>query len=236
MKTTPLKFIALFLFVFTGLTGFSQLSAPQIDSVVQKSMKTFNVPGMAVAVIKDGKIVSRKAYGIRSVKTQKPVNTKTLFGVASNTKAFTTAALAQLVDEGKIKWDTKVRSIIPEFTLYAPFVSEEFTIRDLLTHDSGLGLGAGDLMVFPAKNTTTLKQMIHNLRYLQPQSSFRSTFAYDNLLYIVAGDIVSKVSGETYDDYIKKHFFEPLGMTRSFIKTTKILNDDNKIDGHAPVN
>src|SRR5699024_10414622 len=187
-------------------------------------------------VIKDGKIVSRKAYGIRSVKTQKPVNTKTLFGVASNTKAFTTAALAQLVDEGKIKWDTKVRSIIPEFTLYAPFVSEEFTIRDLLTHDSGLGLGAGDLMVFPAKNTTTLKQMIHNLRYLQPQSSFRSTFAYDNLLYIVAGDIVSKVSRETYDDYIKKHFFEPLGMTRSFIKTTKILNDDNKIDGHAPVN
>src|SRR5699024_3840875 len=109
----------------------------------------------------DGEVVVEKAYGVRSLKTGAPVNTQTLFGIASNTKAFTTAALAQLVDAGKINWDTKVRKIIPEFKLYASYVTENFTIRDLLTHRSGLGLGAGDLMIFPANNETTLAQMIH---------------------------------------------------------------------------
>ncbi len=217
-------------------TLFSQALTPhQIDSLVEKTMETFNVPGMAVAVIKDGKILQKKGYGIQSVKTNKPVNTETLFGVASNTKAFTTAGLAQLVDKGKIEWDTKVTDIIPTFRLYAPYVTEEFTIRDLMIHRSGLGLGAGDLMVFPAQNTTTLEEMIHNLRYLKPVSSFRSKFDYDNLLYIIGGEIIARVSGEKYEDYIEKHIFQPLQMKRATMDTQKIEKDDNRIDGHAPV-
>lgn len=216
-------------------SGFAQLDSNQIDSVVKKSMETFNVPGMAVAVIKNGDIISKKGYGVQSIETEKPVDTNTLFGVASNTKAFTSAALAQLVDEGEIDWDTKVRNIIPEFKLYAPFVTEEFTIRDLLTHRSGLGLGAGDLMVFPAQNSTTFDEMLHNLRYLKPTSSFRSKYDYDNLLYIVAGEVISRVSDEDYVDYIKEHFFKPLEMDRAFYDYDKIRKDDNRIDGHVPV-
>ena len=233
---TGYKFFVIIITVLFSFTVYSQaLTSHQIDSLVEKSMKTFNVPGMAVAVIKDGKIITKKGYGIQSVNTKTPVNTKTLFGIASNTKAFTSAALAQLVDENKIEWDTKVTDIIPEFKLYAPFVTAEFTVRDLLVHRSGLGLGAGDLMVFPAQNTTTLEEMIHNLRYLKPVSSFRSKFDYDNLLYIVAGEIITRVSGVKYEDYIAKHFFQPLKMERATMDMQKIGKEENRIDGHAPV-
>lgn len=231
------KFISgLFLFLFFSTALFSQpLTDTQIDSLVEKTIQTFNVPGMAVAVLKDGEIISQKGYGIQSVQTNKKVDTKTLFGVASNTKAFTTAALAQLIDEGKIEWDTKVTDIIPEFKLYDSYVTAEFTIRDLLVHRSGLGLGAGDLMVFPAANTTTMEEMIHNLRYLKPVSSFRSKFDYDNLFYIVAGEIVSRITGEEYDLYIENNFFKPLGMKRSTMNWKKIDRDKNRIDGHTPI-
>lgn len=233
------------LFTLTLLGGFSlfgiqvwaqALTPTQIDSVVQKSMETFNVPGMAVAVLKDGKVVLQKGYGVQSLKTQKPVNTQTLFGVASNTKAFTTAAIAQLVDAGKLTWDTPVTDIIPEFKLYDSYATREFTVRDLVIHRGGLGLGMGDLMVLPATNTTGLEEMMYNLRYLKPVSSFRSAYHYNNLMYIVAGEVVARVSGEDYEDYITHHFFEPLGMDRATMDFDKIEKDPNRIDGHAPVN
>jgi len=228
--------VSLFFFLITH-NGFSQaLTAKQIDSLVQKTMKTFDVPGMAVAVLKDGEVVSKKGYGLQSLKTKKPVDTETMFGVASNTKAFTTAALAQLIDQGKLEWDTKVTDIIPEFKLYDSYVTNEFTVRDLITHRSGLGLGAGDLMIFPANNTTSKAEMIHNLRYLKPVSSFRSKFDYDNLLYIVAGEVIAQVSEQPYDVYIQEHFLNPLKMDRTTLDGDKILNDNNRIDGHAPVN
>lgn len=238
MQPTPLLSRFLFFFGISLITvsSFAQPLRPvQIDSVVQKAMETFNVPGMAVAVIKDDTVLLQKGYGIQSIKTKKPVNTQTLFGVASNTKAFTSAALAQLVDEKKITWDTRVIDIIPEFKLYDPYVTREFTIRDLLTHRSGLGLGAGDLMVIPEANSTSLEEMIHNLQYLKPVSSFRSKYDYDNLLYIVAGEIVTRISGVDYEDYISTHFFKPLHMTRATMDLEKIRADDNRIDGHAPV-
>jgi CubicO group peptidase (beta-lactamase class C family) len=230
------NFVFSFVFIFFNLSLSAQaLSNQQIDSLVQKTMETFDVPGMAVAVLKDGKIFHKRTYGIRSIKTKALVNDNTLFGVASNTKAFTTAALGQLVDDGKLDWDTKVNDLIPEFKLYDSYVTAEFTVRDLVTHRSGLGLGAGDLMVFPASNTTTMDEMIHNLRFLKPVSSFRSKYDYDNLLYIVAGEIVARVSGKDYDQYIEENFFKPLKMTRSKLAIPEIDADLNRIDGHAPV-
>ncbi|RZK60488.1 MAG: serine hydrolase [Pedobacter sp.] len=210
------------------------LTSKQIDSIAEKTLKTFNVPGIAVAVIKDGKVIHAKGYGVRSIKTNLKVDENTLFGVASNTKAFTAAALGMLVDEKKITWDTKVTDVIPEFKMYDPYVTNEFTIRDLLTHRSGLGLGAGDLMIWPDSSTVDKKQLIHNLRYLKPVSSFRTKYDYDNLLYIVAGDVVARVSGLTYEDFIETKIIKPLGMNKTAASWYRLKDKSNVIDGHAP--
>lgn len=236
MKSISIKVLSFSFLLFCSFSLSAQVLNPkQIDSLVQKAMETFDVPGMAIAILKDGKVYHKNTYGIRSVRTKAPVNENTLFGVASNTKAFTTAALGQLIEKGKLDWDTKVNDILPEFKLYDSYVTAEFTVRDLVTHRSGLGLGAGDLMVFPAANTTTKEEMIHNLRYLKPVSSFRSKYDYDNLLYIVAGEIVARVSGKDYDSYIEENFFKPLKMNRSKLSIQEIDADANRIDGHAPV-
>ncbi|HET7360546.1 MAG TPA: serine hydrolase domain-containing protein, partial [Salinimicrobium sp.] len=239
MKNTALKhFFALVCFLFlVSLSLHAQgLSEKQIDSLVEKARATFNVPGIAVAVIKDGEVIHLEGYGIRSIEEGGKVDENTLFGIASNTKAFTTAALAQLVDEGKIKWNTKVREIIPSFTLYNPYVSSAFTIRDLLTHRSGLGLGAGDLMIIPASVTTTKEELIYNLRFLEHVSPFRTKFDYDNLLYIVAGEVVERVSGMPYEAYVMKNIVQPLGMESTVMTHKKIEDNPNIIEGHVPVN
>ena len=140
-----------FVFLFLGyITSNAQIiTSREIDSLVEKTLKTFDVPGIAVAIVKDDKVIHSKGYGVRSLNTKQKVDANTLFGIASNSKAFTTAALGILIDEKKLSWDDKVIDYIPEFRLYNPYVTEEFTIRDLLTHRSGLGLGAGDLMIWP---------------------------------------------------------------------------------------
>ena len=229
--------IPLFLVVllFYGLKLNAQiLTSKQIDSVAEQTLRTFDVPGVAVAVIKDGKVIHTKGYGVRSIKTNRKVDEHTLFGVASNTKAFTAAALGMLVDAQKITWDTKVIDVIPEFKLYDPYVTSEFTIRDLLTHRSGLGLGAGDLMIWPDSSTVDKKKLIHNLRYLKPVSSFRTKYDYDNLLYIVAGDVVARVSGLTYEDFIERKIIKPLGMNETAASWYRLKDKSNVIDGHAP--
>ncbi|RZL47495.1 MAG: serine hydrolase [Pedobacter sp.] len=185
-------------------------------------------------LVKDGKVIHAKGYGVRSIKTNLKVDENTLFGVASNTKAITAAALGILVDEKKITWDTKVTDVIPEFKMYDPYVTNEFTVRDLLTHRSGLGLGAGDLMIWPDSSTVTKSQLIHNLRYLKPVSSFRTKYDYDNLLYIVAGDVVARVSGITYEDFIETRIIKPLGMNKTAASWYRLKDKSNVIDGHAP--
>lgn len=210
------------------------LNTKQIDSLVNKTLSTFDVPGIAVGILKDGKLIHAKGYGIRSVKSNVKVDEHTLFGVASNTKAMTTACLGMLVDENKITWDTKVTDILPEFKLYDAYVTSEFTIRDLLTHRSGLGLGAGDLMIWPDSSTVDTKQLIHNLRFLKPVSSFRTQYDYDNLMYIVAGEVIARVSGISYSDFLEKRLLQPLGMTASAASWYRLKNRSNIIDGHAP--
>lgn len=212
------------------------ISSEQIDSLTGLVLKTFDVPGIAVGVIKDGKLVHAKGYGVRSLRTMQKVDENTLFGIASNSKAFTSAALGMLIDEGKLKWDDKVTDYIPEFKMYDPYVTDAFTIRDLLTHRSGLGLGAGDLMMFPDSNNFSKKDIIHNLRYLKPVSSFRTKYDYDNNLYIVAGEVVARVSGMSWEDFIEKRIMQPLGMTASRASISRLPNRNNIVMPHAPVN
>ncbi len=219
---------------FSALQG-QAISSASIDSLVERSMKAFNVPGIAVAVIKDGKVIHSKGYGVRSLRTMERTDENTLFGIASNSKGFTAATLGILVDEGKIKWDDKVRDYIPEFKLYNPYVTEEFTIRDLLTHRSGMGLGAGDLMFFPDSSDFTLKDIIYNLRFLKPVSGFRTKYDYDNNLYIIAGEVVARVSGKSWDEFVEERIIKPLGMTHTAASFDRLKNTNDVIDGHAPV-
>ncbi|SFF28754.1 serine hydrolase [Spirosoma endophyticum] len=232
-----------FLIGFTLLAGTvpqlanaQVITALQIDDVVQRTRSTFDVPGIAVAIVKDGKVIHAKGYGVRSLKTKEKVDEHTLFGIASNSKAFTAAALGMLMDEGKLNWDDKVIDYIPEFRLYNAYVTEAFTIRDLLTHRSGLGLGAGDLMFWPDSSTFTMKDVIHNLRYLKPVSGFRTKYDYDNLLYMVAGEVIERVSGQSWEAFIEERIMKPLQMTRSAGTYSRLTDKVNVIDAHAPVN
>lgn len=228
--------------IITGLllaATFSSISQPMaskaIDELAERTLVAFDVPGIAVAIVKDGKVIHSKGYGVSSLDTKRKTDANTLFGIASNSKAFTAVAIGILVDEGKIKWDDKVRTYIPEFKMYDAYVTEEFTIRDLLTHRSGLGLGAGDLMLFPDSNDFTIKDVIYNLRYLKPVSGFRTKFDYDNNLYVIAGEVVARVTGKSWDAFVEQRIFRPLGMSRSAGGYKRLKDATNVIDGHAPV-
>ena len=213
-------------------TPVSTAPPADLDTYVASSMKTFDVPGMAVAIVKDGKIIVAKGYGVRKLGEPTPVDEFTMFGIGSNTKAFTTAALATLVDEGKLSWDDPVYQRLPGFVMYDPYVSHEMTIRDLLTHRSGMGLGEGDLLFWP-HSTYTREEVIYKLRFMKPSSSFRSHYAYDNLLYMTAGQIIPAVTGVSWDDYIRQRIFTPLGMNHSNVSNAAIKPDDNVAFPHS---
>ncbi len=228
------KIVLLGLSLVFSYTAVAQITPTQIDDLVARTLKTFDVPGIAVAVVKDGKLVHAKGYGVKSIITKAPVDANTLFGIASNSKAFTTAALAMLVDEGKVKWDDKVTQYIPEFKMYDDYVTKEFTIRDLLTHRSGLGLGAGDLMIWPDGNNFTTQDIINNLQYLKPVSAFRTKYDYDNLLYIVAGEVIHRASGLSWCDFIETRIMKPLEMNHSAASFLRLKDTSNVIMPHVP--
>jgi CubicO group peptidase (beta-lactamase class C family) len=215
-------------------TPASNAPPADLDAYVASSMKTFDVPGIAVAIVKDGKIVMAKGYGVRKLGESTPVDEFTMFAIGSNTKAFTTAALATLVDEGKIAWDDPVYQRLPGFVMYDPYVSHEMTIRDLITHRSGMGLGEGDLLFWP-HSTYTRDDIVHKLRYMKPASSFRSHYAYDNLLYMTAGQIIPAVTGTTWDDYIRQRIFAPLGMNHSTVSSKDFKPGDDYSSPHSRV-
>src|SRR5260370_2685924 len=211
-----------------------------LDSYVARAMKTFGVPGLSVEIVKDGEVVVAKGYGVRKMGEAAAVDENTLFGIGSNTKAFTSAALATLVDEGKISWDDPVYERLRGFQMYDPYVAHEMTIRDLLTHRSGMGLGEGDLLFCPHP-TLPPQAILYRLRFMKPASSFRTRFAYDNLLYIAAGQIIPAVTGKSWDDYIRERIFKPLGMNTSNLSTSAFKPGDDyawphsKVDGKLQV-
>jgi len=170
--------------------------------------------------------------GVRKLGDPTPVDEFTMFGIGSNTKAFTTAALATLVDEGKLSWDDPVYQRLPGFVMYDPYVSHEMTIRDLLTHRSGMGLGEGDLLFWP-HSTYTREEVIYKLRFMKPASSFRSHYAYDNLLYMTAGQIIPAVTGTSWDDYVRQRIFAPLGMNHTNVSNAGIKPTDNVAFPHS---
>lgn len=209
-------FLIIWVTLFTSAISFGQITSNEIDGLVTKAMERFNVAGVAVALVKDGKIIHEKGYGVQSIDTKVSVDEHTNFQIASNSKAFTTAALAILVDEGKISWKDKVKTFIPEFKMYNDYVTENFLIEDLLCHRSGLGLGVGDLMGFPDGSDFTIKDVLNSFQYFKPVSAFRTQYDYDNLLYWVAGELVTRVSGMSWEHFVQSKIMEPIKMNNSY--------------------
>lgn len=228
--------LTLLFIINTFIAQGQGFTSSQIDSLVNKSMEMMPQVGVAVAVIENGKIIHSKGYGHLSVNSNEEVDEHTLFQIASNTKAFTSAGLAILVDQGKLDWNDRVIKHIPEFTMYNDYVRENFTIIDLLTHRSGLGLGAGDLMFFPPGADFTIEDVLNNFQFLKPTSDFRTKYDYDNLLYLVAGEVISRVSGQSYDEFIENQILDPLGMSRTACRYERLKEKVNIAAAHSTEN
>ena len=207
---------------------------PDIDQWVQRAMQTFEVPGIGLAIVKDDAVVLAKGYGVRKLGEATPVDARTLFGIASNTKAFTATALGLLVEEHKIEWDAPVIRYLPSFAMWDPYVTRELTIRDLLVHRSGLGLGAGDLLWWPT-STYNRKEIAHRLRFIPPATSFRAAYAYDNVLYLVAGEVIEAVSDRTWEDFVSSRILAKVGMTGSNVRHSAAAAGGNVAATHAPI-
>ena len=238
MMRAPVRLTAPFLGLFlvaVPLTISAQQPPPDFDGYVRRVMETFTVPGLSVAIVKDGKVVLAKGYGVRRMGDATPVDARTRFGIASNTKLFTATALALLVEEGKIEWDKTVISYLPGFAMSDPYVTHELTVRDLLVHRSGLGLGAGDLLWWPP-STYNRKEIARRIRYIPLATSFRSAYAYDNVLYLVAGELIEAVSGQTWEDFVRTRILRRVGMGDSDVRHSGSMDRGNVAGTHAEVN
>ena len=225
-------FAALLLFVATA----PAVAAPPagFEHRVEQLRTSYGAPGISIAIVEDGAPKLAKGWGVRQIGTNAPVGPDTIFATGSTGKAFTAAALALLVDQGKIGWDDRVIDHMPEFRMYDPWVTREITIRDLLVHRSGLGLGAGDLLFVP-NSTLTRKETMRRLRHIKPATSFRSTYAYDNVLYMVAGQLIEEVSGKSWERFVKEELFQPLGMSRSTVSDAEFQATEDRARPHSRI-
>ena len=207
------------------------LSPSEIDQIVDNAMHVFSVPGAAIGVIQDGKIIHAKGYGTRSLEQGGKVDADTYFGIASNSKGFTATALGILVDDGEIKWTDKVKKILPAFEMSDPWITNNFTVADLLSHSTGLPLGSGDLMWWPDSNYKP-DEVIRKMRHLKSNRDFRTTYEYNNLPFIVAGAIIPAVTGKSYHQFLEERIFSPLGMDRCTANTIAMADDGNVAEPH----
>ena len=190
-----------------------KIQLDSLESFINQLMEDFEVTGLSIGIVKNDSIIYSKGFGTRKINENLPVNENTIFGIGSISKSFAALTLGILVDEGKIKWDDRVRDYLPYFELYDPYVTEDFTIRDLLTHRSGLKEISGGTLWYHSE--LSRNDIIKRLKYLEPISGFREKPAYQNVMYLVAGEIVSAVTGTSWDDFLKKRVFNKLGMKNS---------------------
>jgi CubicO group peptidase (beta-lactamase class C family) len=202
------------------------------EARVQQVMQSSGTPGMAFAVVEDGRVTLAKGFGVRRQGAAELVDANTLFLIGSTAKAMTASAVATLVDDGKLKWDDRVVDHMPGFQMYDAWVTREMTVRDLLVHRSGLGLGAGDLLYVP-RGSYPRAEIVRRLRYIKPATSFRSTYAYDNILYTVAGQLIEAVSGRTWEQYVRERVFVPAGMTGATGELETLWASPNHAFPHA---
>ncbi len=215
----------------------SAFAAPpaEFDARVEALRKQVGVPGMAIAIVENGKVILAKGFGVRKLGASELIDGDTIFPTGSTDKAFTVADLAILVDQGKIGWDDKVIDHLPGFQMYDAWVTREMTIRDLLVHRSGLGHGEGDLLFVPRTNLSRAES-VKRLRYLKPATSFRSGFDYDNVLYMVAGQLIEEITGKTWETFTAEQIFKPAGMLHSTSDDEDRFKTPDRAQPHARVN
>ena len=220
------------LLVSVAATSADAAPPAGFEQRVEQLRRAYEVPGVTIAIVEKGQVTLAEGWGVRAIGTSEKVDADTIFATGSTGKAFTVAALAVLVDQGKIKWDDKVIDHMPDFRMWDSWVTREMTIRDLLVHRSGLGLGAGDLLFVPNSDLPR-KETVRRLRYIKPATSFRSAYAYDNILYMVAGQLIEEVSGQTWEQFVKQHVYRPLGMNRSTVSDTELQATANRGKPHS---
>ena len=228
LKTSIIKaffFLLVSFFLFGTLYSQNEsleLKLEALNDYFEKARIDWEVPGLAIGIVKDDSLVFAKGYGIREVGKEELVDANSMYAIASNTKAYTAAALMMLQEEGKLNLDDKVKKYLPYFEMYDTYVTEKMTIRDLLCHRSGLETFSGDLVWYGTKYSR--EEVVKRAKFLEPKYNFRTDFGYQNIMFIAAGEIVSKVSGMTWDEFLKERIFNPLSMTRT---NTSIKDFDN---------
>jgi CubicO group peptidase (beta-lactamase class C family) len=223
-------FTSVFATFLASAVPAQQVDVQALDEYFARAQAEWPVPGVSVAIVKDGRIVLERGYGVRNVQAAEPVDQNTLYAIASNSKAFTAAALAQQVDAGRLSWNDRVIDHLPYFRLYDDYVTQEMRVRDLLSHRSGLGTYSGDLLWYGTPYTA--EEVVRRARYLPPAFSFRDGYGYTNLMFIAAGEVLRSVTGQDWHDYIETAFFEPLGMTRTVTSTDDLASRDNVATPH----
>ncbi|MBV9215094.1 MAG: serine hydrolase [Acidobacteria bacterium] len=215
MKHVRITLLFLFITPLIALAQQTTLDAKlqEIDTYANTVINTWPGAGMAIAVVKDDKVAMQKGYGVREVGKPDKVDENTLFAIASNTKAFTAASLAMLVDEGKLNWNDRVTKYLPDFQMYDPWVTSQLTVRDIVSHRSGLDTFSGDLLWYDTTYSTD--EILRRVRYLKPVSDFRTRYGYSNLMFIAAGRVVEKASGMKWADFVRTRILDPLGMNRT---------------------
>ncbi|MEE4146597.1 MAG: serine hydrolase [Halieaceae bacterium] len=208
----PARFSLLLVLLVSLRVQAAGLDEKGIDHVATRALDAFEVPGMAVAVVRNSETIFLKGYGLRDVERGLPTTPRTYFRIGSTSKAFTSAALALLVQDGRLGWDDKVTEHLPGFSLYDPGVTRAFSVRDLLTHRSGLWSGAGDYMLWPAPSGFSRAEVVANLRHFKPVAPFGSSYAYSNALYVAAGELIAGVTGTPYETFVQTRLMEPLGV------------------------
>lgn len=200
-----------------------------LDAYFAGAARDWGVPGLAVGIVYRGQLLFAKGYGVRDASTKAPVDTQTIFAIASTTKAMTAAALGMLVDEGKVRWDDKVTKHLPSFQMYDPWVTREVTVRDLITHRAGLP--NADFLWTDGENSRD--EVIRRIRFIEPTYSFRAGYVYHNVMYTVAGAVIEAASGMTWEEFIRRRIFQPLGMTRSVTTLAEAVSRENRAQPHG---
>ncbi|HEU0252659.1 MAG TPA: serine hydrolase domain-containing protein, partial [Pyrinomonadaceae bacterium] len=227
-----LSVIVFVLLIAAQLVVAQQAPGAEFDAYVNKAIKDWGVPGVAIAIVKDDRIVMAKGYGVRELNRPEPVDEKTLFAIGSSSKAFTAMSLAMLVDQGKLKWDDPATKYLPGFQLFDPYSTRELTVMDLVTHRSGLT--RGDLLWYASDHDR--KEVLRRVRFLKPSWSLRARFGYQNIMFLAAGEVIPSVTGKSWDDFLRERIFNPLGMTststsiKAFAGATNIATPHGKIE------
>lgn len=225
--------LSLIVFIFSFTFSFAQTLPENFDNWLEDSRKDWNIPGMAVGIVKDGEVVYAKGFGVKQLGKNHKVDANTIFSIASVSKNITAAALGILVDRGKIDWDDKIVQHIPWFQLKDPWVTQEITIRDALTHRVGLGRILGNRLQYMTESSRD--SVLYYMRYMELEKPFRSGFVYNNVMYSLAGQIIEYADGRTWNEFLKQELFIPLEMTSSTTSITEIKASDNQAYPHQEI-